>query len=290
MAQQQSGQDTTAAGSAVEAAAKTPAQLAQAMVAGMTAKAALPLGRMFLLAMLAGAFIALGAQAANVAAHTISAVGLQRLVMGCVFPVGLIMVVLLGAELFTGNCMMLAALAAKEVSVGKLLRSWVVVYVGNLVGALCIVALVNATGQLGYSDAGLAVLTIKIAATKCGLTPLAACCGGILCNVLVCIAVLLAMAARDVGGKVLGIWFPVMAFVLSGFEHSIANMYYIPAGLLALSNPAYAAAAEAAGVATEALTLSGMAGNLCFVTLGNIIGGALVALVLWYCHGKRPSA
>ena len=267
--------------------ANTPPQVAQAMLSGMEGKAGLPLLKMFLLAVCAGAFIAFGAQAANVAAHNITQVGLQRLVMGCVFPVGLMMVVLLGAELFTGNCMMVAALADGRISVGKLLRNWGVVYLGNLAGALVIVGLVNASGQLGYSDCGLAVLTIKIAATKCSLGFPAAFCGGILCNVLVCIAVLLAMASKDVVGKIAGIWFPIMAFVLSGFEHSVANMYYIPAGLLALANPTYAAAAQAAGVATEAVSVLGLLGNLLPVTLGNIVGGAAVALVVWYCHARR---
>ena len=269
------------------APANTPPQVAQAMLSGMEGKAGLPLLKMFLLAVCAGAFIAFGAQAANVAAHNITQVGLQRLVMGCVFPVGLMMVVLLGAELFTGNCMMVAALADGRIGVGKLLRNWGVVYLGNLVGALIIVGLVNASGQLGYSDADLAVLTIKIAATKCSLGFPAAFCGGILCNVLVCIAVLLAMASKDVVGKIAGIWFPIMAFVLSGFEHSVANMYYIPAGLLALANPTYAAAAQAAEVATEAVSVLGLLDNLLPVTLGNIVGGAAVALVVWYCHARR---
>ena len=268
-------------------AANTPPQVAQAMLSGMEGKAGLPLLKMFLLAVCAGAFIAFGAQAANVAAHNVTQVGLQRLVMGCVFPVGLMMVVLLGAELFTGNCMMVAALADGRIGMGKLLRNWVVVYLGNLVGALVIVGLVNASGQLGYSDCGLAVLTIKIAATKCSLGFWAAFCGGILCNILVCIAVLLAMASKDIVGKIAGIWFPIMAFVLSGFEHSVANMYYIPAGLLALANPTYAAAAQAAGVATEAVSVLGLLSNLLPVTLGNIVGGAAVALVVWYCHARK---
>ena len=265
----------------------SPVQVAEAMLSGMTGKSKLPLLKMFLLGICAGAFIAFGAQAANLAAHNVTEVGIQRLIMGCVFPVGLMMVVLLGAELFTGNCMMVAACVDGRVSVGKLLRNWVVVYLGNLCGALIIVCLVNFSGQLNYSDCGLAVLTIKIAATKSSLGFGAAFCGGILCNILVCIAVLLAMASKNVIGKIFGIWFPIMAFVLSGFEHSVANMYYIPAGILAMANPTYAAAAEAAGVAVDAVNVMGFLGNLLPVTLGNIVGGAAVALVIWYCHSRK---
>ena len=263
-----------------------PAQVTELMLAGMTGKSKLPVVKMFLLGILAGAFIAFGAEASSLAAHNVTQVGIQRLIMGCVFPVGLIMVVLLGTELFTGNCMMVAAVADKRVKFAMLLRNWVVVYLGNLVGAALIVLLVSATGQLGYSSNGLAVLTIKIAAAKTGLSFGAAFAGGILCNVLVCIAVLLAMASKSIIGKIAGIWFPIMAFVLSGFEHSVANMYYIPAGIFASMNPAYAAAAQEAGVNMASLNALGFLGNIVPVTLGNIVGGAVIALVMWFCFAR----
>lgn len=268
-----------------------PAQVTELMLAGMTGKSKLPVVKMFLLGILAGAFIAFGAEASSLAAHNVTQVGIQRLIMGCVFPVGLIMVVLLGTELFTGNCMMVAAVADKRVKFAMLLRNWVVVYLGNLVGAALIVLLVSATGQLGYSSNGLAVLTIKIAAAKTGLSFGAAFAGGILCNVLVCVAVLLAMASKSIIGKIMGIWFPVMAFVLSGFEHSVANMYYIPAGIFASMNPAYAAAAQEAGVNMANLNALGFLGNIVPVTLGNIVGGAVIALVMWFCfaRGKKQA-
>lgn len=265
----------------------TPIEVTELMLSGMTAKTDLSIVKMLLLGILAGAFIAFGAEASSLAAHNITATGLQRLIMGCVFPVGLIMVVLLGAELFTGNCMMTAALADRRIGIGGLVRNWVVVYLGNLIGALIVVVLVNATGQLGYSENGLAVLTMKIAATKTSLSFGAAFAGGILCNVLVCIAVLLALASCSVIGKIAGIWFPIMAFVLSGFEHSIANMYYIPAGILAATNPAYAAAAQAAGVDLSGLDIMGFLSNIVPVTLGNIVGGTAIALVLWAVHARK---
>lgn len=263
-----------------------PAQVAELMLVGMTGKSKLPLVKMFLLGILAGAFIAFGAEASSLAAHNVTQVGIQRLIMGCVFPVGLIMVVLLGTELFTGNCMMVAAVADKRVKLAMLLRNWIVVYLGNIIGAALIVLLVSATGQLGYSSNGLAVLTIKIAAAKTGLSFGAAFAGGILCNALVCIAVLLAMASKSIIGKIAGIWFPIMAFVLSGFEHSVANMYYIPAGIFASMNPAYAAAAQEAGVNMANLNALGFLGNIVPVTLGNIVGGAVIALVMWFCFAR----
>ena len=263
-----------------------PAQVAELMLVGMTGKSKLPLVKMFLLGILAGAFIAFGAEASSLAVHDVTQVGIQRLIMGCVFPVGLIMVVLLGTELFTGNCMMVAAVADNRVKLAMLLRNWIVVYLGNLIGAALIVLLVSATGQLGYSSNGLAVLTIKIAAAKTGLSFGAAFAGGILCNALVCIAVLLAMASKSIIGKIAGIWFPIMAFVLSGFEHSVANMYYIPAGIFASMNPAYAAAAQEAGVNMANLNALGFLGNIVPVTLGNIVGGAVIALVMWFCFAR----
>ena len=263
-----------------------PAQVAELMLVGMTGKSKLPLVKMFLLGILAGAFIAFGAEASSLAAHNVTQVGIQRLIMGCVFPVGLIMVVLLGTELFTGNCMMVAAVVDRRVKLAMLLRNWIVVYLGNLFGAALIVLLVSATGQLGYSSNGLAVLTIKIAAAKTGLSFGAAFAGGILCNALVCIAVLLAMASKSIIGKIAGIWFPIMAFVLSGFEHSVANMYYIPAGIFASMNPAYATAAQEAGVNMANLNALGFLGNIVPVTLGNIVGGAVIALVMWFCFAR----
>lgn len=267
----------------------TPTELAEQMLSGMTAKSKLPIPRMFLLAVLAGAFIAFGAEASNLAAHNITEVGIQRLVMGCVFPVGLMMVVLLGTELFTGNCMMVAALTDRRIGLAAMLRNWVTVYLGNMVGAALIVLLVNGAGQLGYSSNGLAVLTIKIAATKAGMGFGQAFCAGILCNVLVCVAVLLAMASKSAIGKIFGIWFPIMAFVLSGFEHSVANMYYIPAGIFASMNPAYAAAAQAAGVNLANLNALGFLSNIMPVTLGNIVGGAAIALAVWFCHARKKA-
>ena len=269
----------------------SPAQIVDVMIQSGETKAALPIGKMFVLGILAGVFIAFGAEASSLAAHNMTLVGITRLVTGCVFPVGLIMVVLLGSELFTGNCLMVGALFNRKIGIGRLLRNWVVVYLGNLVGSLIIVELVNLTGQLGYSSNALAAFTIKIAASKVALGFGAAFVSGILCNILVCVAVLLASASKTIIGKIVAIWFPIMAFVVSGFEHSIANMYYIPAGMLAAMNPAYADAAHTLyGTSTAGLTLSGFLDNLVPVTLGNIVGGILIGTAMWFCYGRRKAA
>ncbi|MBQ6586400.1 MAG: formate/nitrite transporter family protein [Coriobacteriales bacterium] len=272
----------------------TPAQVSDATVKSGIMKANLSLGKMCILAFLAGAFIAFGAEASSVAAHNVANVGLQRLVTGVVFPVGLIMIVLGSGELFTGNCLMVEALLSKEIGWKGLLRNWCVVWLGNLVGSLFIVLLVAGTTQWGMSSDILGAFTIKIAYGKATMGLGKAFCGGILCNILVCMAVLLATAAKDVTGKVLGVFIPICAFVLSGFEHSVANMFYIPAGMVAAANPAYAAkACELYGYTTtqlQALDVAGLLHNLIPVTLGNIVGGVLVGAAMWALYQYKKQA
>lgn len=258
--------------------------------AGIT-KAGLSFIKIFLLAILAGAFIALGASASSVAMHDISNVGLARLVAGCIFPAGLIMIVLAGGELFTGNCLMVKAICAREIKATGWLRNLVIVYFGNLVGSLLIVSLVFLSGQYGYTDGALGAFTIKVAVGKAMLPFPTAFFSAILCNILVCVAVIAASSARDVAGKVLAIFFPICAFVVSGFEHSIANMYYIPAGIFAASNPTYAAkATELYGISAEtmaSLDIVGLMSNLVPVTLGNIVGGVFVGIMLYLTHKSK---
>ncbi|NTU88675.1 MAG: formate/nitrite transporter family protein [Actinobacteria bacterium] len=269
----------------------TPAQVCDATIASNIAKSKLPLMKMIILAMLAGAFIALGASASSVAIHDISNVGIARLIAGVIFPAGLMMIVMAGGELFTGNSLMVQALLSHEIGLVALLRNWVVVYIGNLIGSLIIVGIVYLSGELNYTAGALGALTIKIAVGKVGLPFFTAFCSAILCNVLVCIAVLMATAAKDVAGKILAILFPIMAFVLSGFEHCVANMYYIPAGMLAALNPTYAAkATELYGIGAEKLAtldLSGLFANLVPVTLGNIVGGLLIGTAMYAIHKSK---
>jgi formate/nitrite transporter len=270
----------------------TQAEVAEITVAAGVAKASMPLPKMFLLAILAGVFIALGAAASSVAMHDISNVGVARLVAGCVFPVGLILIVVVGGELFTGNCLMVEALWDGKIKVSGLLRNLAVVYVGNLVGSLLAVALVVISNQLAYSDGGLGAFSIKVAFGKVSLPFVTAFVSGILCNVFVCVAVLGAFAARSVAGKILAIFFPIMAFVLSGFEHCVANMYYIPAGIVAALNPAYAIKAQDLyGYTADmvaGLDAAAFIANIVPVTLGNIVGGIAVGLVAYAAFRRQP--
>jgi len=249
-----------------------PATIATLVEEVGVAKANLPLVPLITLAVLAGAFIALGAAAYTMAMTGADPLaGPDRLLGGLAFSLGLILVVVAGAELFTGNALMTIALVDGRISVGALLRNWLVVYAGNLAGAVLVAGAMAATGLL---DGPMGAVAEKIALAKTGLSPVEAFARGVLCNILVCLAVWLAIAARDVGGKIMAIIWPISAFVLLGFEHSVANMYLIPQGWLA------------------GAPVSGMdfARNLVPVTLGNIVGGAGgVAMAYWLAY-RRPSA
>ncbi len=269
----------------------SPAEISQVSIGNAIVKTSYPLPKMILLSILAGIFIAIGAEASNLAMHQISNVGLARLVAGCIFPVGLIMVVMLGAELFTGNCFMTQALLARKIRCRLWIKSLVVLWFGNFAGSLLVVGLIACTTQWGYSSDGLGAFTINVALGKVNLSFSQAFISGIGCNLLVCIAVLLATAAKDVIGKIAGIFVAISAFVISGFEHCVANMYYIPAGIIAAANPDYALAAqEIYGITVEQLanlSAAGLFGNLLPVTLGNIIGGALLGVIFFFCYGSK---
>ena len=268
----------------------SPKETAERYVNIGRGKAALPIGRMLVLGMLAGAFIALAAVGANTALSTVTNPSLGKLAAACVFPGGLAMVLLAGSELFTGNCLMVMPLLQGEIGWGGMVRNWLFVYIGNLLGSLLIVGLVAGGGQWGLFSGQLAVTTIKVAAGKTALSFPAAFCLGVCCNFLVCIAVWISFAADSVGGKLAGLFFPIMLFVLAGFEHSVANMYYIPAGIVAAADPAYAALAAEAGVDASGLTWGAFfLRNLLPVTLGNIVGGSiLVGCSYWYSF-LRPN-
>lgn len=240
-----------------------PKDIAKSYIDTGAAKAAMPKGRMVLLAMLAGAFIALAGVAATVGTALAG-----KLAGACIFPAGLAMVIVAGSELFTGNNLMVIPLLEGRITAGQLLAAWVVVYIGNLAGAVLVAAAAVWSGVLGACSANV----IATAAAKCSLSFGEAFIRGVLCNVLVCTAVWMAMAARDVTGKIAGLYMPVMAFVLCGFEHSIANMFYIPAGLFSLLRY---------GGEAEGLTLGAFfVKNLLPVTLGNIVGGAGLGVLL----------
>ena len=180
---------------------------------GCKAKAATSIGKLFGKAMLAGMMIGMGAAASSVAAHSVANVGLARLTAAVVFPVGLMMVILLGAELFTGDCLMALGVAEKHISVADCIRVLVLVFLGNFAGALIFTALVYCSGQLDYSAGGLGAYTIKVAYGKATLSFGKAFTSGILCNILVCAAVLMAICAKDISGKLLVSFFVIMLFV-----------------------------------------------------------------------------
>lgn len=231
-------------------------------------KATETLFELFIFGILAGIYIAFGANVATavLSGRTLDA-GFARFLAGSVFSVGLMLVLILGSELFTGNILMTIGFIYRRYSFIKVLRNWLVVYFGNLAGAIIIAWLTFESGLLGKFGAfsSIGTVAVEIAQAKLALSFTEALCRGILCNMLVCLAVIMCIAAKSVMGKILGIYFPIMAFVASGFEHSVANMYFLPAGLMAkgefLSN------------------FFIIFHNLIPVTIGNIIGGLLIVLL-----------
>ena len=277
-------------------ALSTPLQIVAGNISAAKGKSELPLMRMILLGIFAGMFIAGGASASSLAMHAISNVGLARLVAGAIFPVGLMMIVLVGGELFTGDCLMIMGCIHGRFSAVKMAKVLVVVYLSNFVGSVIFAELVNLSGQYNYTNGLLGAFTIKVAMGKVNLSFGAAVASGILCNIFVCMAVLMAMAAKDIGGKVWAIFFPILAFVVSGYEHCVANMYYIPAGIFAKANSAYASVAlETYGYTTLQLDslnwVNFVVKNLIPVTIGNILGGMVfVGLPLYLIHAKNLKA
>lgn len=248
--------------------------------------------KLILLGIAAGFFIGIGAEASSLAMHGISNVGLARTVAGAVFPIGLMLIVLLGGELFTGNCLISMAVYDKKAKLKGMIRNLTIVYISNFIGAALMAWMINNCGQLNFSDGGAGAFTIKVALGKVGIDPMQAIVSGILCNVLVCLAIFMAATAKDVAGKCIAIFFPIFVFVISGFEHCVANMYYIPAGIFAAQNPLYAAkATELYGITAEQLSglnFGTMFSNLVPVTIGNIIGGMVfVGLLYWYLYRKK---
>ena len=245
--------------------------------------------RLLIWALLAGAYIAFGAQASQMVSFNLLAdpasLGVGRLVSAAVVPVGLMMVVLCGAELFTGNCLMIIGVLDRKIRISGMLRNWVLVYLGNFLGALLVVALMKSTGLWETGSGLLGASVIKTAQAKVQLSFGQAFVRGILCNWLVCLAVWMSTGARETVSKIFAIWFCIGLFVISGFEHSIANMYFIPAGIAAAADSGLA---QLAGCDVSVLTVGNfLIKNLLPVTLGNILGGGLfVGMVYWFTGRK----
>ena len=273
---------------------KTPATVADTLTRTVcvkkTQESAL---RLSILGLFAGVYIGFGAELAIMVTHDMGSflgVGMAKLIAGAVFSVGLMLVVIAGAELFTGNNLIFLSVLDRQVGVGKLLRNWGIVYFANLAGALLLVLLMYETGLWKTNGALVGAKALSIANAKVNLTFLQAFSRGILCNWLVCLAVWMAVSARAVVGKIFAIFFPIMAFVASGFEHSVANMFFIPMGLMLKGQEAVVAAAGLAGKLSH-LTIGGMIMNLIPVTLGNIIGGAFfVATLYWIVYVRKEQS
>ena len=262
--------------------AYSPAEIARRVEAAGVSKAHTALLPLAMLAVLAGAFIGLGAMlSVMVKADATLGFAASTFLAGLVFSLGLLMVVVAGAELLTGNNLLVMAWAEQRIRTGQLLRHWAIVGLGNLVGAVGLAGLVWASGHTQLHAGAIGQKVVQIALAKQELPFWSALLRGVLCNMLVCMAVWMAMAGRSVVDKAVAVVFPVMAFVAAGFEHSIANMYLMPQALML----------QASGVMADgpALTLAGMLGNWAAVLLGNLLGGAgLVGLVYWAVYLRPP--
>ena len=255
-------------------------------------KASMDAPRLFTLALLAGAFIGFGAMFATTVVAGAGALpyGIVRLLSGVVFSLGLILVIIGGAELFTGNALIVMAWANRLVSSARLLRNWAIVFLGNFVGAVCTAAIIFAGNQHGFGAGavGAAALAIAEAKTSLGFTQALAL--GIVCNTLVCLAVWLCLSARSVISKIAAIVGPIAAFVAGGFEHSIANMYFIPMGLFIkyTAPDSFWATIGKSAADYPHLTPAGFGMNLLPVTIGNVIGGGiLVGAVYWFVYLRK---
>lgn len=254
----------------------SPKQIAEKVEDVGVTKAKLPWVSMVALGVLAGGFIGLGAMFATlVFSDTNLPFAVSRLLGGLAFSLGLILVVVAGSELFTGNNLLVMAWVAKRISTTTLLANLTIVFFSNLVGAIALAGLVALSGHGKMAHGTIAQTAISIAATKCALPFGEAFFRGVLCNVLVCLAVWIAMAGRNVADKILAIIFPITAFVACGFEHSVANMYFIPLGIFLQDN------------AIPGLDWLGFIHNLVPVTLGNFFGGAvMVGLIYWVIYRR----
>lgn len=272
--------------------AYSPAEIADRVEKVGVAKANLDAITTMVLAVLAGAFIGMGAELATLAG-TDSGLGFgpKKLLMGGVFSLGLILVIVAGAELFTGNNLIVMAWANQRITTRQLLRNWVLVCNGNLIGSLGTAGFVYLTRTWAMDGHKVGATALLIANAKVGLPFTVALTRGILCNTLVCLAVWLCFSARSVVDKIVAIVFPITAFVASGFEHSIANMYFIPLGLMLKGNTSVLEAAGRTAAEVADLTVwAFFVRNLIPVTVGNIIGGGvMVAAVYWFAYLRRPT-
>ncbi|MDR2078262.1 MAG: formate/nitrite transporter family protein [Treponema sp.] len=276
--------------------ARSPAQILEYTSDVGVTKAQRGILGQLILAFMAGVFIAFASEGSNMAAFNLFAnpdtYGLGKVLAGAVFGTGLMLVVVAGGELFTGNTLIIVGVLDRKIKIRQLLSNWLVVYIGNFIGSAFIAYMMNRSMLFNSGNGVLGGQTIKIAAYKTALSFESAFFLGIMCNWLVCLAVWVSYAAKDVIGKLFACFFIICLFITSGFEHSVANMYYIPAGIMAKSNPLWV---EMSHVGTEQLAglnwLTFITKNLIPVTLGNIVGGSgMVGLLYWISLRKKKEA
>lgn len=266
----------------IDPAALAPAATeAKAETVGVT-KADMHPVKCFVSAMLAGAFIGFGAMYfCTFLGDTSMAFGIQRIVGGLCFCLGLCLVLCCGAELFTGNVLMACAKASKKISFAGLLRNWGIVWLGNLAGSLVALAIIYLSNLQAMNGGAVGEAFVSVAAGKVALEPVTLFFKAVLCNILVCLAVWIGFSSKTTADKVLGILLPISAFVACGFEHCVANMFFLPMGLLLNT---------VAGIgAAGAITAGGVAYNLVLATLGNIVGGLVVGLAYWFIYHKKQA-
>ena len=269
-----------------------PPETALACEAAGAAKAGRDEIALLVLGLLAGAFIALGAVFMTVVLTGAGELpwGVARLLAGTAFSLGLILVIVGGAELFTGDSLMIVACASRRITVGALLRAWSLVYIGNIGGAVGTAALVFLAEQHGFAGGAVGKMALTIASNKAALPTIQLFFLGVLCNVLVCLAVWMSFGARSISDKVMVIVPPVAAFVAAGFEHSIANMYLLPFGLAikAWAGPEFWTAIGQNAATYPELTVAGALHNIIVATLGNLVGGSLmVGAIYWFVYLRR---
>lgn len=264
-----------------------PAEILETLTETGVGKANGSFIHLFTLGIMAGAYIAFAGAASNMAAFNLllddSSYGLGRVLAATVFTGGFILVTLAGAELFTGNSLMTIALAGKRITLTQMIRNWAIVYIANLMGSIIIAFLIFNTGIFSSGGDMLGTLTVKTGAAKVSMTFLQCFLSGILCNWLVCLAVWCTAGASSTAGKAAAAFFPIWLFATGGYEHCVANMYFIPAAIFASSNGTFAALSGAGPEALSNLTWQGMfLGNILPVTLGNLSGGIIfVAMGYW---------
>lgn len=276
-----------------------PAAMAERAEGVGVKKASMGSANLFVLAVLAGAFIGTGGIFFTTVLAGSGALpyGVARLLGGLVFSLGLILVIIGGAELFTGNNLIVMAFASNKVSLGGLLRNWVIVYAGNFVGSVLTAFIMFLTQQYTFGNGVVGLTALNVANGKMGYDFLQAVALGVMCNALVCMAVWLTFSARTTGDKILAIIPPITAFVAAGFEHSIANMYFIPMGLFIKDGapasfwklPALVDAGKTAASYADLTWNNFLMANLLPVTLGNILGGVvMVGLLYWFVYLRKP--